>query len=276
MQRGNSCFPLLSVRVLYAHVSCHGQPLIHYGISLLIMLVSVYVCEVTHCLHRLLALLSYCCSCLHKGWLAACWDSREKLACVCMSSSEGRSLSSSGCCITIQDLGSWSLFTSQGLHGLNFLNCAQSQNTGKTGACFLCLIVYLSPMPPFISLHHGFFKIVNQYLLAFRLTVHCKILAKPYPSNNTQLGSRFSRTSIHPLQYHLLLLPRDLGSSYPLLVVILSYLSKKWFYSAILQHLPYNNTPCSLLIFQTCSLRQNSESFQLYSQNHNLNVLSAQ
>lgn len=124
MQRGNSCFPLLSVRVLYAHVSCHGQPLIHYGISLLIMLVSVYVCEVTHCLHRLLALLSYCCSCLHKGWLAACWDSREKLACVCMSSSEGRSLSSSGCCITIQDLGSWCLFTSQGLHGLNFLNCA--------------------------------------------------------------------------------------------------------------------------------------------------------
>lgn len=94
MQRGNSCFPFLSVRVLYAHVSCHGQPLIHYGISLLIMLVSVYVCEVTHCLHRLPALLSYCCSCLHKGWLAACWDSREKLACTSMSSSEGHSLSS--------------------------------------------------------------------------------------------------------------------------------------------------------------------------------------
>lgn len=200
-----------------------------------------YMCEVTHHLHEWLAQLCYCCPCLCKGCLASCWNSREaRLHLHIIFWRLYHHFPCSWCSMqmpevavdpdqdkAIQDLASWSLFAAQQCMGkAPGIEC-RVKTQGKLDFCFSVWGSTCLPCLTSSLFTCGFFEIANEVLLAFLLTAYCKISAKLYLSNMTWFGSRFNRTSIDLLQYHILFLSRDSGSSYPMGVKILRIYKNK-------------------------------------------------
>lgn len=68
----------------------------------------------------------------------------------------------------------------------------KSKHRENWGLLPLSVLSHVSCASLHLLLQHDF-KTVNQYLLAFSPTVHCKLLAKTCPSNSTWLGSKFDR-----------------------------------------------------------------------------------